>query len=87
MKVVIADGKGIEVNTSSVRYGLSDWQPSTKILELYRDLGGRIITIGSDSHKPAHLAAHISAAKEMLKGLGFQEFCMFDKGDPVFHPL
>lgn len=87
LKVVIADGKGIEVNTSSVRYGLSDWQPSTKILELYRDLGGRIITIGSDSHKPAHLAAHISAAKEMLKGLGFQEFCMFDKGDPVFHPL
>lgn len=87
LKTVIADGRGIEVNTSSVRYGLSDWQPSTRILELYRDLGGRIVTIGSDSHKPAHLGAHISAAREMLKGLGFREFCTFEEGRPVFHPL
>ena len=44
----ISDGKGIEVNTSSFRYGLSDLQPCTEILELYRDLGGRVLTIGAD---------------------------------------
>lgn len=44
----ISDGKGIEVNRSSFCYGLSDLQPCTEILELYRDLGGRVLTIGAD---------------------------------------
>lgn len=49
LKTVIADGKGIEVNTSSYRYGLSDLTPSRDILKLYWELGGHILTIGSDS--------------------------------------
>lgn len=84
---VIADGKGIEVNTSSFRYGLPDLQPSTQILELYRELGGRILTIGSDSHKPEHLGAHISEVRNRLRSLGFTEFCTFDKMKPIFHRL
>ena len=54
LKTVIADGKGIEVNTSSYRYGLSDLTPSRDILKLYWELGGQILTIGSDSHKPVY---------------------------------
>lgn len=41
LKIAIADGKGIEVNTSSRRYRLADATPSRKILELYRELRGR----------------------------------------------
>ena len=41
LKVVIADGKGIEVNTSYKRYGLDDLTPSTDILSLYLQLGAR----------------------------------------------
>ncbi len=48
LKIVIVDGKGIELNTSFHRYGLSDSMPSREILKLYRELGGEIITIGSD---------------------------------------
>ena len=40
LRRVIDDGKGIEVNTSGMRYGLGDFQPSRQVLELYRDLGG-----------------------------------------------
>ena len=84
---VIADGKGIELNTSSFRYGLPDLQPCTEILRLYRDLGGRILTIGSDSHKPEHLGAHIPEVRDRLRALGYTEFCTFDKMEPVFHEL
>ena len=84
---VIADGKGIELNTSSFRYGLPDLQPCTEILRLYRDLGGRILTIGSDSHRPEHLGAHISEVRDRLRALGYTEFCTFDKMEPVFHGL
>ncbi|MBD5085551.1 MAG: histidinol-phosphatase HisJ family protein [Clostridiales bacterium] len=87
LKIVIADGKGIELNTSSHRYGLPDSMPSAELLRLYRELGGSIITIGSDSHAPAHLGAYIQEAKEYLKELGFRDFCTYEKMWPIFHRL
>lgn len=87
LRTVIADGKGIEINTSSQRYGLTDLTPSRDVLKLYRELGGRILTIGSDSHKPEHLGAFIDETKQELKMLGFKEFCTFDKMKPVYHLL
>ena len=83
----IADGKGIEVNTSSFRYGLPDLQPCTEILRLYRDLGGRIITVGSDSHEPVHLGAYLALVKRRLAALGYTEYCTFEGWEPVFHPI
>ncbi len=87
LKTVISDGKGIEINTSSYRYGLSDTTPSMDILKLYRELGGKIITIGSDSHKPEHLGAYIKETKELLKGLGYTQFCTYKNMSPIFHDL
>lgn len=87
LKIVIADGKGIEVNTSSHRYGLKDLQPSRDILKLYHDLGGKIITIGSDSHQKEHLGAYIEETKKELQALGFTHYCTFEKMQPIFHPL
>ena len=87
LKQVIQDGKGIEVNTSSHRYGLADTSPSQDILRLYYQLGGRVITIGSDSHKPEHLGAYIKETKELLKSIGFAQFCTYEKMKPIFHNL
>ena len=78
LKQVIKDGKGIEINTSYHRYGLKDMTPSRDILKLYRELGGKIITIGSDSHKKEHLGAYIDEAKDELRKLGFQYYCTFE---------
>ena len=87
LKTVIADEKGIEVNTSSHRYGLKDLTPSRDILKLYKKLGGKIITIGSDSHKPGYLGAFVDETKEELRSLGFEYICTFDKMKPVYHKL
>lgn len=87
LKVVIADGKGIELNTSFHRYGLAEPMPSMDIFRLYRELGGEIVTIGSDSHKPEHLGAYIGEGKEILKEAGFARFCTFENMKPVFHEL
>ena len=87
LKTVIADGKGIEVNTSNHRYELSDMTPSRNVLKLYRELGGTIITIGSDSHKKEHLGVYIDWAKEELRKLGYTQFCTFEKMKPIFHEL
>lgn len=87
LKIVIADGKGIELNTSYHRYGLQDTTPSVEILKLYRDLGGSILTIGSDSHKPEHLGMYVYEGKILLKNLGFHSFCTYENMHPVFHNL
>jgi len=87
LEIVIADGKGIELNTSGYRDGLRDSSPSVDILKLYHQLGGSIITIGSDSHKKEHLGMYIREAKKALKNLGYQEFCTFYQMQPVFYLL
>lgn len=87
LEIVIENNKGIEVNTSSYRYGINGLTPSIEILKLYHELGGKIITIGSDSHKPEHLAWKINESKELLKSLGYTQFCTFDQMQPVFHDL
>lgn len=87
LKRVIRDGKGIEVNTSSHRYGLKDSTPSREILQMYYRLGGRIITLGSDSHKPEHLGTYMEEARELLRSVGFREFCTYERMKPIFHVL
>lgn len=87
LKVVIEDGKGIEINTSCYRYGLNDLTPGREILCLYRQLGGRIITIGSDSHKREDLGNYIEETKQELRKLGFKEYCTYEKMQPIFHTL
>ncbi len=84
LKNVIADGKGIEVNTSCYRYGLSDLTPSRNILNLYRELGGKIVTIGSDSHKKNHLGYRIPETMAQLKAMGFEFVCRYHKMKPEF---
>ena len=47
LKTLIYNGKGIEINTAGFKYGLRHPNPHEKILKLYHELGGEIITIGS----------------------------------------
>ncbi len=87
LQTVIEKGKGIEINTSSWHYGLADTQPSREILSLYREMGGKIVTIGSDAHTASRLGDHVREAAEILKDLGFDSVAAFEHMEPVFHPL
>ena len=87
LKMIIEDGKGIELNTSSWRYKMAETCPSKEILTMYRDLGGEIITTGSDAHTPDKIADHFETAYEYLKSLGFRYICTFSHREPEFHKL
>lgn len=79
-------GKGIEVNTSGMKY-LGFCHPHMDILKRYRELGGEIITIGSDAHVPEHVAYEFKAAEEILKDCGFKFYTEFHKRKPIFKAL
>lgn len=87
LKTAINDNKGIEVNTSSYRYHLKDSTPSIDILKLYKELNGEIITVGSDAHKKEDLGSHIKGTYGLLKDLGFEYVCTYDKMEPMYHKL
>lgn len=87
LKTAIYNGKGIEVNTSCFRYRLPDLTPSKDILKLYKDLGGEIITTGSDSHNTAQVACEFNYAYSVLKDIGFDYVCSFDKMKPSFNKI
>ena len=70
-EVVIADGKGIELNTSSRAYKLKSLMPSKEILKLYHDMGGKIITIGSDAHNADRIGDCVMESQKILKDIGF----------------
>jgi len=85
LKKVISDGKGIEINTSSWHYKLKDTQPTQQILKLYKELGGEIITIGSDAHKKEYVGDHFLDAKNILMNIGFKGYYTFNKMKPEFN--
>lgn len=80
LKKMIDNGKGIEINTSSFRYGMGErTTPAQEILQLYKDLGGEIITIGSDAHKVKDLGYKLDFATDMIKSVGLKYLATFDQ--------
>lgn len=87
LKTLLDKGKGIELNTGGIKSGMRDFHPCMDILKRYRELGGEIITIGSDAHKPEHVADYFDRAANVLKECGFGYYCIFEKRTPEFHKL
>lgn len=85
MKVLIAKGKGLEINTSGVdRCGA--FLPSEDYLRLFKDLGGQIVTVGSDAHTADRVGQYTHRACEILKDI-FGYVCTFEDRQPIFHKL
>lgn len=72
LELIIHQGKGIEINTAGMKYGLEYYHPKIEILKLFKDLGGEIITVGSDAHKPEFIGYEYKEVEKLLRELGFK---------------
>ncbi|MGI6499059.1 MAG: histidinol-phosphatase HisJ family protein [Oscillospiraceae bacterium] len=79
-RTVIQNGKGIELNTNRGR-SLEEWMP---ILRLYKDLGGEIVTVGADAHRPDHVGLGIQDAYALLEAMKFRYVASYEKRKPHF---
>lgn len=85
-KSAISRGKGIEVNTSNYKiHGTPNPHPT--IIKRYKELGGEIITTGSDAHSAADVAASFKEAYELLRSTGFKYVCTFENRKPIFNKI
>jgi histidinol-phosphatase (PHP family) len=81
LRAVVERGKGIEINTSPLYKGkgMDEPCPSLEILRWYRELGGEILTFGSDAHAPDKIGAHFDVALEMARAAGFTRLAQFER--------
>ncbi len=87
LRILIRGGKGIELNTGGYKYGLGVPNPCPEILKRYNELGGKIITIGSDAHTPEYIGSYFNEAREVLLACGFTHYTTFEKRTPTFIKL
>lgn len=84
LRTLIDMGKGIEINTGGYRYDLGVPNPSLEVIKRYRELGGELITMGSDAHTPQHIGYCFQKAAEVMKACGFSYYNIFKDRKPVF---
>lgn len=87
LDVVIRKGKGLEVNTSGYNDVFHHAFPHPTILKWYNELGGRILTLGSDAHVPHRIAQHYTKALDCIQSCGFDHLMIFEKMNPIALPI
>ena len=83
LRELIRQEKALEVNTRTLRQTVAKTIPHREVLARYRELGGRLITLGSDAHRVEDLAAGFDVAMDQLLELGYTEFCFYKNRQPV----
>jgi len=75
----IETGIGIEINTSGLRLSVAEAHPGLDALRWYREMGGELLTIGSDSHRPDQVGSGLAAGLDMARQAGFTRVCTFER--------
>ena len=83
-RMLIRNGRGIEINTSGLRQKIGVTMPDAPLVKRYYELGGRILTIGSDAHCADDLGKGIAEGIELAKACGFSEIAVFKGRKPTF---
>lgn len=85
LKELVRKGKGMEMNTSGVdRCG--DFLPYDVYFRRFKELGGEIVTVGSDAHTASRVGQYTHRACDILKDI-FGYVCTFEDRKPIFHKL
>jgi histidinol-phosphatase (PHP family) len=81
---LVESGTALEVNASGLRHAEHETYPAAWVVARYRELGGRRVTVGSDSHLPHCFAFGLEEACEIVAAAGFDRLSLeraVDRGD------
>lgn len=77
----------LELNTAGLRYPMRRTNPGAEVLKRYRELGGEMVTVGADAHRPEDVGAGFAQAEELLRSCGFRYYTVFREKKPYFEKL
>ena len=79
LRAAAHSGMGLEINTSGLRQSPGEPYPALTVLRWFRELGGEILTIGSDAHHADDLGGGITQALAMAQEAGFRAIATFEE--------
>ena len=83
LRVLVAKDKGLELNTSGMdRCG--GFLPTADIFRRFKELGGTIVTVGSDAHRTNRVGQYTREGCQILREI-FGHVCTFADRKPIFH--
>ena len=82
-EALIDSKKALELNTSSLRRSEEDLALNIRYFKRYRELGGELVTVGSDAHTPEKVGDGLDLAYKILADAGFREIVYYEKREPV----
>lgn len=85
LKLLVQKGKGLELNTSGVD-ACGAFLPDAQYLRRFKELGGQIVTVGSDAHHAGRVGQYCREACLQVAEI-FGYVCTFEGRKPVFHTL
>ncbi len=75
-------GKALEINTSDPPVP-KEALPSVKILKMFKEAGGRYLTVGSDAHLSKDVGADFDTARQMALEAGFRHIALYEQRKPI----
>lgn len=87
LRRLVERGKGIEINTSGLRQPLGLTLPGLAVLKLFREVGGEVLTIGSDAHRAEDVGANLEEGGQLAREAGFRHAATFQNRKCAFYPL
>ncbi len=87
MRFIIKNEIALEINTSGLKKGYGFTNPHSVLIKRYIELGGTLITIGSDAHSPDALAFGFEELSKELISYGFKDYTIFRSRKPIHLPL
>ena len=82
LRTLAQKGLGLEINTAGLRREIGQTAPTLPYIKQFRQLGGEILTFGSDAHRAQDLGAGLDVAIDMAKEAGFSHFAFYKKREP-----
>ena len=83
-KLLIDKKKALEINTAGLIKGLPCFHPKLESLKRYLELGGELLTIGSDGHSPDKIATEFAKTEELLLSCGVKGYYVYKNRMPEF---
>lgn len=84
---IIRNNKALELNTSGLFMDMKDTLPNKSFIKRFRDMGGKYVTVGSDSHYKENVCQGIEQGYDILKECGYTHFTIFKERTPVLIPI
>lgn len=87
LKLTAEKNIALEINAAGLRQPINRLSPEKETVSRFKELGGKLVSVGSDAHYAQHIAVGIKDAMAVAKSAGFDCVTLFQKRQPVEIPI